>query len=51
MSVTRLETISLKAPQELQVKTLDFSFRDLSYTVGKGRLRIIQKIPNVKSLT
>ncbi|XP_046451696.1 ATP-binding cassette sub-family G member 1-like isoform X1 [Daphnia pulex] len=37
MSVTQLETISLKAPQELQVKTLDFSFRDLSYTVGKGK--------------
>ncbi|XP_046639073.1 ATP-binding cassette sub-family G member 1-like isoform X3 [Daphnia pulicaria] len=38
MSLSQQETINLKVPQELQASTsLDFSFRDVSYTVGKGK--------------
>jgi hypothetical protein len=40
MSLSQQETINLKVPQELQASTsLDFSFRDVFYTVGKGKLR------------
>jgi len=39
MSVTR-EKICLEVPQELQASTaLDFSFRDVTYTIGKGKSR------------